>query len=314
MFGPEEITYASRFVDLPVQLDRGRFWGLAFARSGERVAYVTHDLGFCQLLESDLHGRERRTILSLGEHEMISAVHGFGRDDRYVVFSANVRGRQEVRVVEVASRAAMTVARESFFGGWDDAHDAFFVWDRATGSRRVMRVNVSGKATLVDAGHMDRRLARSEDGRLLYYAEKFVADPADKRFTLYRADETGRTPFAMIATTCLTPRLKLALSPAGEYLYVSAFGPLHEGGDPVSFDLVVATDGSHRRLLAVKDWVSSDRALVSGRNRSLDVIDVRSGRRGTLVTGPVEQFAVTRDGTRIAFTSGGALHTVTVPA
>ena len=44
----EEVTNARRWMDVPVVLDRGRFWGLAFARSGERIAYVTHDLGFCQ--------------------------------------------------------------------------------------------------------------------------------------------------------------------------------------------------------------------------------------------------------------------------
>ena len=232
----QETTYASRWMDVPVVLDRGRFWGLAFARSGERIAYVTHDLGFCQMLESDLDGRGRRSIVSLDEGEVISEVHGFGLGDRYLVFSVQARGRHEIRVVEVESRCSMTVAHESFFGGWDDPHDAFFVWDRATGGRRVMRVTVDGRATIVDAGHMDRRVARSEDGRTVWFAVKFADDPADKRFTIYRADDTERVAVAMIVTTCRTERLKLTLSPEGKYLHVSALGTLDEGGTEGAVD------------------------------------------------------------------------------
>src|SRR5687768_12667882 len=94
--------HATRWVDVPLELDRGRFWGLAFARSGERVVYVSHDLGFCQMLESDLGGRERRSLVSLDAEEFISEVHGWGRDDRYVVFTVTVRGRQEIRIVDIA--------------------------------------------------------------------------------------------------------------------------------------------------------------------------------------------------------------------
>lgn len=307
----QEKTYASRWMDVPVVLDRGRFWGLAFARSGERIAYVTHDLGFCQMLESDLDGRGRRSIVSLDEGEVISEVHGFGLGDRYVVFSVQARGRHEIRVVEVESRCSMTVAHESFFGGWDDAHDAFFVWDRATGGRRVMRVTVEGKATIVDAGHMDRRVARSEDGRTVWFAVKFADDPADKRFTIYRADDKSeRVPVAMIVTTCRTERLRLALSPEGKYLHVSALGTLDEGGDAISFDLVIATDGSHRRLLPVKGWAAGDAAIVYGRHKSLDVADVKTGHRRSLVIDPVEQFTISRDGECVAYLAQGALQRV----
>src|SRR5687768_10120436 len=95
----QETTFASRLLD-PTVLDQGRFWGLAFARSGERVAYVSHDLGFCQILESDLAGRERRALVSLGENEVISEVHGYGVGDRYLVYSVQARGRHEIRVAD----------------------------------------------------------------------------------------------------------------------------------------------------------------------------------------------------------------------
>lgn len=310
----DEITYASRWLNLPFSLDRGRFWGLSFARSGERIAYVTHDLGFCQMLESDLDGRDRRALVSTDEHEVISEVHGYGADDRYVVYSVQAHGRHEIRVLERESRTSMTVARESYFGGWDDAHDAFFVWDRATGGRKVMRVKVDGTATLVDAGHMDRRIARSQDGRTVWFAQKFSEDASDKRFTLYRSEESGKAvPVAMIATTCRASRLKLSLSPGGAYLHVSALGTLEDGGEAVSFDLVIATDGSHRRLLPVKGWISGDRALVQGRNKSLDIVDVRGGQRLPLVTEPVDQFTVSRDGECVAFMANGALQRLAVP-
>ena len=309
----EEVTNARRWMDVPVVLDRGRFWGLAFARSGERIAYVTHDLGFCQTLESDLDGRGRRSIVSLDEGDVISEVHGYGRGDRYLVFSVQARGRHEIRVVEVESRTTMTVAHESFFGGWDDKHDAFFVWDRATGGRRVMRVTVEGKATIVDAGHMDRRIARSEDGRTVWFAVKFSDDVADKRFTIYRADDKAeRVPVAMIVTTCRTERLKLTLSPEGKYLHVSALGTLEEGGEAVSFDLVIATDGSHRRLLPVKSWAAGDAAIVHARQKSLDVVNVKSGSRRSLVLDSVDQFTVSRDGECVAYMANGALQRVGV--
>lgn len=304
---------ATRWLDAPVQLDRGKFWGLAFARSGERLAYVSHDLGFCQLLETDLDGNARRTILSLGEDEVVSEVHGWSADDRFLVFTASARGRREVRVVEVSTRVPYARVREAFFGGFDDANDAFFVWDRATGARRVMRVSFAGATAPVDAGHMDRRITRSEDGHVVYFAQKFSDDPADRRFTIYGAGDSGApTAVAMIATTCRTSRLTLTLSPGGCYLHVAAVGPVEPGGDPVSFDLVLATDGSHRRSLPLKGWVYRERALVGGRARSLDVVDVRSGARRPLVPESVDQFAVNREGTRVAFTSAGALRHVAV--
>ena len=310
----DEITYASRLLDLPVPLDRGRFWGLSFARSGERIAYVTHDLGFCQMLESDLAGRDRRPLVSLNEDEVISEVHGYGLNDRYVVYSVQARGRHEIRVVEKETRSAMTVAFESYFGGWDDAHDAFFVWDRATGGRKVMRVKVGGTPKVVDAGHMDRRVVRSEDGGTVWFAQKFSDDDADRRFTLYRSDESGeRVAVAMIVTTCRTSRLKLSLSPGGKYLHVSALGTLEDGGDAVSFDLVIATDGSHRRLLPVKGWVAGDRALVQGRHKSLDLVDVLSGHRRPFVNDVVDQFTISRDGARAAFMSNGVLQLLEIP-
>lgn len=308
-----EITYASRWLDVPVQLDRGRFWGLAFARGGERIAYVTHDLGFCQILSSDLDGTDRRPLVSLEGDEVISEMHGFGVDDRYIVFSVQARGRHEIRAVEIATRVVHHVAYESYFGGWDDAHDAFFVWNRATGSRDVTRVTVGGAAKHVDAGHMDRRIARSEDGRTVWFAQKFCDDAADKRWTLYRADDKGeRVAVAMIATTCRTNRVKLALSPDGKYLHVSALGVLEDGGEAVSFDLVVATDGSHRRLLPVKGWVAGDRALAYGRHKTLDLVDPRTNDRRTIVHDAVEQFTVSRDGTVIAFLANGALQVVAI--
>lgn len=311
----EPTVFASRLREVPTLLDRGRFWGLAFARSGERVAYVTHALGFCQMLESDLAGRERRAIVSLEGDEVISEVHGWGRDDRYLVLSVTARGRTEIRAVEVANRTMHVIATESFFGGWDDAHDAFFVWDRQTGSRRVLRATISGRAVVVDAGHVDRRIARSADGRTVYFSEKFLADPADKRFTIYRAEDgRARVPIAMIATTCRTSRLALALSPDGRYLHVSALGHLEECGEPASFDLVIATDGSHRRLVPVKGWVSADRAVIPGRGRGLDVVDPATGSRRPLVLEAVDQFTTSADGTAVAFTSGGSLFVVSAPA
>jgi hypothetical protein len=310
----EEITFASRWLNVPVPLDRGRFWGLSFARSGERIAYVTHDLGFCQMLTSDLEGRDRRPLVSMNEDEVISEVHGYGRNDRYVVYSVQARGRHEIRVVDAESRSAMTVALESYFGGWDDAHDAFFVWDRATGGRKVMRVKVDGSAKLVDAGHVDRRVVRSEDGRTVFFAQKFSDDANDKRFTIYRSDASGeRVAIAMIATTCRASRLKLSLSPGGAYLHVSALGTVEEGGEAVSFDLVVATDGSHRRLLPVKGWVAGDRALVQGRHKSLDLVEVRGGHRRALVGEAVDQFTISRDGERAAFMSNGMLQLLEIP-
>jgi hypothetical protein len=311
-----EITYASRWLDVPVQVDRGRFWGLAFARSGERIAYVTHGLGFCQVLASNLDGSDRRPLVSLDVDEVISEVHGFGVDDRYIVFSVQVRGRHEIRAVEIASRVVHHVAYESYFGGWDDAHDAFFVWNRATGSRDVTRVTVGGPAKHVDAGHMDRRIARSEDGRTVWFAQKFSDDAADKRFTLYKSDDRGqaRVPVAMIATTCRASRVKLALSPEGKYLHVSALGTMDEGSEAVSFDLVVATDGTHRRLLPVKGWVAGDRAIAYGRHKTLDLVDPKTGDRRTLVHDAVDQFSVSADGRVLAFLAGGALQVVGIPA
>lgn len=313
-----EITYASRWLDVPVQLDRGRFWGLAFARSGERIAYVTHEMGFCQILLSDLDGTDRRPLVSLGDDEVVSEVHGFGNDDRYLVFSVQARGRHEIRAVEIATRVATTIAFESYFGGWDDVHDAFFVWDRSTGGRQVTRVSVGGAAKLVDAGHMDRRIARSADGHTVWFAQKFSDDIADKRFTLYRADDrgagkAGAIAVAMIATTCRSSRVKLSLSPDEKYLHVSALGTMEEGGEAVSFDLVVATDGSHRRLLPVKGWVAGDRALVYGRHKSLDLIDPKTNARRTFVHDAVEQFTVTRDGSVAAYLANGALQVQSIP-
>lgn len=308
-------VFASRWREAPALLDRGRFWGLAFARSGERLAYVTHALGFCQMLESDLAGRERRAIVSLDSDEVISEVHGWGREDRYLVFSVTSNGRREIRAVEVATRVVHVIAAECVFGGWDDVHDAFFVWDRATGSRRVLRASITGRSVVVDAGHIDRRIARSADGRTVFFSEKFVAEEADKRFTIYRAEDgRPRVAIAMIATTCRTPRLSLSLSPDGRYLHVSALGSLEDCKEPASFDLVVATDGSHRRLLPVKGWVSGDRAILPARGRGLDVVDPATGSRRPLILEPVDQFTVSEDGATVAFTSGGSLYLVAAPA
>ena len=196
-----------------------------------------------------------------------------------------------------------------------------------------MRVTVDGKATIVDAGHMDRRIARSEDGRTVWFAVKFSDDAADKRFTIYRADDrrpeaegrrggsggeapgnSARVPVAMIVTTCRTERLRLTLSPEGKYLHVSALGTLEEGGEAVSFDLVIATDGSHRRLLPVKGWAAGDAAIVHARQKSLDVVNVQSGARRSLVLDSVDQFTVSRDGECVAYMANGALQRVGAPA
>ena len=295
------------------EIDRGRFWGLAFRRDGQRVTYASHDLGLCRILDTDLDGREKRVVVTLGDDEVVSEVHGWSAGDRFLVFTvARSAMPHEIWVADVQTGKAKPVIRDSYFGGWDDANDAFLVWDRVTGTRRTRRIRFSRSETSEKSFSDHSQVVAMND--VSFLAEKVSDDPADKRFTVYRMEDGEPQAIATVAATCRTSRVRLSVSPGGEYLHVSALGASElAGAEPISFDLVLATDGSHRRMLAPKGWVSGERAIVFGRNRILDLIDVASGVRSPFLEIPVDQFAVSRDGYRLIFTSGSRLLMATVP-
>lgn len=296
------------------EIDRGRFWGLAFSRDGKRITYASHDVGVCRILETDLDGREKRVLVTLADDVVVSEVHGWSAGDRFLVFSAARSGMpHEIWVADAANRRAKPVIRESFFGGWDDANDAFLVWDRVTGSRRTRRIRFSRNAAEGEKSFSEHSQVLAAEAAA-FLAEKVSEDPADKRFTVYRMEDGEPREIATVAATCRTSRVRLSVSPSGEYVHVSALGPSElAGAEPISFDLVLATDGSHRRMLAPKGWVSGERALVFGRNRQLDLVDVATGVRSSFLELPVDQFAVSRDGYRVLFTSGHRLLLAPVP-
>lgn len=316
-------------------LDEGKFWGLSFSRDGRRLAYAAHENG-CEIRVATVDGREKHVVATALPDELISEVHGFSVGDEHVLYGVAKSGQEpELWAADIeaagfderAERArsgdagrpkgrpeAMTTTRRMakgyFFAGWADAHDAIYVWERATGTRRTYRIGFEGRVTQVHSLRMDRTVALDPDGLHLYYSEKNSSDVTDRRFSIYRSelDGAGKQLVADVSTSCFARRLAIVLSPDGRFIHASAVGLSDSPTEEIlAFDLVVSVDGRLRRTVPVKGWASSGRAIVVADGRRLQIVDLKTGAAKPLIDQSVDHFAVSPDGRRIAYASNRRL-------
>jgi Tol biopolymer transport system component len=294
-------------------LDEGKFWGLFFSRDGRRLAYAAHENG-CEIRVASVDGREKHVVATALPDELISEVHGFSVGDEHVLYGVAKSGAEpELWAADIEAAGFDTTRRMAkgyFFAGWADAHDAIYVWERATGTRRTYRIGFEGRVTQVHSLRMDRTVALDPDGLHLYYSEKNSSDVTDRRFSIYRSelDGAGKQLVADVSTSCFARRLAIVLSPDGRFIHASAVGLSDSPTEEIlAFDLVVSVDGRLRRTLPVKGWASAGRAIVMADGRRLQIVDLKTGAAKPLIDQPVDHFAVSPDGRRLAYASNRRL-------
>ncbi len=307
-------------LDRAWEIDHGKFWGLSFSRDGRQLAYAAHENGSCEIRVAGVDGRGMQVIATTAADELIAEVHGFSANDRRVLYGvAKSAQESELWAADLEPGepfdSTRRMARGFFFAGWADAHDAIYVWERATGTRKTFRIGFEGDVQQVHSLRMDRTVALDPDGTHLFYSEKVSALPLDRRFAIYRAllDGSQKTLVAELSTNCYTRRLSITLSPDGRHLHASAAGASDSDPEEVlSFDLVISVDGKLRRSIAVTGWASNGRAIVSGEGRRLQLVNLKNGATLPFIDGPVDHFAMSPDGRRSAYASNCRLFVTSV--
>jgi len=298
-----------------LDLGRGRFWGLAFSRDGKRLAYATQIGAACALVIADRAGQSERFELLDGE--LVSEVHGFCADGRYLVFSAtSVKGVRDIRALDVATGVAKRMIADYVFGGFDESRGGIIAWTRSTGAREEVRVGFDGSCEPRHRARSDAGYVRSADGRRAFVADKVSVDPDDKRFRIYETtslwDAEARL-VAQIELPCRTTRVRLDVSPDGAWIHVSAIGSL--GAWPtelIRFDRVIAADGGVAHEITPTAWIAGGRALLETESGEVAALSLGEGTRAPFLAGPVEHLAVAQNGKRVAYVRRGRLRVTDV--
>lgn len=308
---------AEALADFSGELDlgQGRFWGLAFSRDGRRLAYATQIDPGCALVIADRAGSSERFVLADGE--LVSEVHGFCADGRWLVFSAtSAAGAHEIRALDVATGVAKRLIAGHFFGGFDESRGGIVAWTRGTGSREELRIGFDGSREPRHRPRSDRGYVRSADGRRAFVADKVSADPDDKRFRIYETSslwDADARLVAQIELPCRTSRVSLDVSPDGAWIHVSAVGSL--GPWPtelVTFDRVIAADGGAAHEITPTAWIAGGRALLETESGEVSALSLGEGTRAPFLAGPVEHLAVAKNGKRVAYVRRGRLRVTDV--
>ena len=308
---------AEALADFSGELDlgRGRFWGLAFSRDGGRLAYATQIGTVCALVIADRTGLSERSELADGE--LVSEVHGFCADGRFLVFSAtSAKGTLEIRALDIATGVAKRLIADHFFGGFDESRGGVIAWTRTTGAREELRIGFDGSCEPRSRARADRGYVRSADGLRAFVADKVSADPDDKRFRIYETtslwDAEARL-VAQIELPCRTSRVTLNVSPDGAWIHVSAMGSL--GVWPtelITFDRVIAADSGAAHEITPTAWLAGGRALLETESGEVSALSLGEGTQAPFLAGPVEHLAVAKNGKRVAYVRRGRLRVTDV--
>jgi len=135
-----------------------------------------------------------------------------------------------------------------FFAGWADLHDAIYIWERATGTRKTHRVGFEGDVVPVHSLRIDRSVALDPDGIHAFFSSE--DERRRERPSLHHLPRDARPFGEAPGRRALHQRQPLAafdltLSPDGRFLHASALC-VTEGNT----DLVATSTSSSRPTAA----------------------------------------------------------------